>query len=827
MNKNRLPINPYWLRVILLLFVSHYILYAQDLVLLQQGAVWKYEDSGTDLGTAWQATSFDDNGWASGPAMLGFDEDEVVTEITQGHITYYFRTNFTLSESPDSLSTLELLANFDDGFVAYINGQEVTRGSMPSGPITYNTYATSHESGDFESFDISNHRNALVQGNNVIAVEVHQRGSNNNDLAIDIELVAETGSGGSTGGGALGLERGPYLQMGSPNSIIVRWRTANATDSRVLYGADPDNLSTVVDASGNRTEHEVELTGLQPNQIYYYGIGNTSEAIISGPDFHFKTAPASGNRQKTRIWVLGDSGTADEDAAAVRDAYYAFTGDTFTDLWVMLGDNAYSDGEDDEYQEAVFEMYPEMLKKSVLWPAFGNHDGKAASSDDESGPFYEIFSLPRNGEIGGTASGTEAYYSFDYANIHFICLNSHDVDRDETGPMLNWLTQDLAQNTRDWTIAFWHHPPYTKGSHDSDDEEELIEMRENALPILEAGGVDLVLSGHSHSYERSYLMDGHYGMSNTLNNSMLIDDGDGRESGDGIYMKPTLGPAANEGAVYIVAGSSGKTSDGSLDHPAMYYSVEVLGSVVLDVNYNQMQVTFIDDDGATQDYFTMQKGDVLLSLTTQMASFAGDVLDDGALLRWQTRMEGDNAGFEIYRTSDLSQDFEKIASYVTNPTLKGQGDSEIPHDYQFRDVGLVNGLTYWYRIAAVDVRGNQTLHGPIRIEFNNDQTVLVSNGILPETLQLQDNYPNPFNPETTIRFDLPANSDGAYEVQLTIFDITGRKVKSLVSGKYAPGSYALHWDATNDRGDKVPSGIYIYSMRTAGQYFAKRMTFVQ
>ena len=65
-------------------------------------------------------------------------------------------------------------------------------------------------------------------------------------------------------------------------------------------------------------------------------------------------------------------------------------------------------------------------------------------------------------------------------------------------------------------IAFCHHPPYTKGSHDSDADIELMEMRQNALPILEDAGVDLVLSGHSHSYERSFLIDGHYGTSSTF-----------------------------------------------------------------------------------------------------------------------------------------------------------------------------------------------------------------------------------------------------------------------------------------------------------------------
>src|SRR5437867_2244843 len=122
--------------------------------------------------------------------------------------------------------------------------------------------------------------------------------------------------------------------------------------------------------------------------------------------------------------------------------------------------------------------------------------------------------------------------------------------------LLLWLEADLQQNAREWTVAFWHHPPYSKGSNDSDVRNEEIEMRSNAVPILEAYGVDLVLSGHSHSYERSYLIDGHYGPSTTFStNTMLKDGGSGRVDGTGSYDKPTAGPAAHEGTVYLVSGN--------------------------------------------------------------------------------------------------------------------------------------------------------------------------------------------------------------------------------------------------------------------------------
>ena len=99
----------------------------------------------------------------------------------------------------------------------------------------------------------------------------------------------------------------------------------------------------------------------------------------------------------------------------------------------------------------------------------------------------------------GVPSGTEAYYSFDFANVHFVVLDSQESPRTPAGAMLGWLEADLASTTRHWIVAYWHHPPYSKGSHDSDDPADsggrLIDMRQYALPILEDHGVDVVFSG--------------------------------------------------------------------------------------------------------------------------------------------------------------------------------------------------------------------------------------------------------------------------------------------------------------------------------------------
>ena len=429
------------------------------------------------------------------------------------------------------------------------------------------------------------------------------------------------------------VTRGPYLQLGSSTGVVIRWRTDLPTNGRVRFGFSPAALTNTADSSTVRTDHAVRLTGLTPDTLYYYSVGNTNQVLAGGDSSHFfVTAPPTGVAQPTRIWVIGDSGTADANAAAVRDAYLNFTGTRHTDLWLMLGDNAYESGTDGEFQNAVFNMYPTLLRQSVLWPTLGNHDSVSADSASQSGPYYDIFSVPRNAEAGGVASGTEAYYSFDFGNIHFIVLDSVESSRAPNGAMLTWLTSDLAATTQPWIIAYWHHPPYSNGadgSHNSDTDPIQKQMRQNVLPILEAGGVDLVLTGHAHWYQRSYLIDGHYGLSSSFTAGMKVDGGSGRVDDTGPYEKSALDAVPREGAVYVVAGSSGKLSPG-VNHPSNFILLNKLGSVVLDIDGNRLDARFIDSAGAVGDYFTIMKG-----ATTQkpQVDFDGDKKTDVAVYR--------------------------------------------------------------------------------------------------------------------------------------------------------------------------------------------------
>ena len=503
------------------------------------------------------------------------------------------------------------------------------------------------------------------------------------------------------------ITRGPYLQLGTPTSVVVRWRTDPAQTGRLWWGTSPTSLTNQIDTTPSGPlgiEHSAHVTGLQPGTRYYYAIGLPGFSSFSAAWLHntvlaggdqehsFVTQPAVGDRQPFRAWVLGDSGTANADAAAVRDAFHDWSIGREPDLWLMLGDNAYVWGSDAEYQAAVFDMFPSTLRRSVLWPAFGNHDAGNAVPSTQTGVYFELFELPTMAEAGGMASGTEAYYSFDHGNVHFVCLDSQGSDRTAAGPMGTWLQADLQSTNQDWIVAFWHHPPYSKGSHNSDLEIELIEMRAELLPILEAHGVDLVLSGHSHGYERSMLLNGHYGYSTTFDpTTMAPDPGNGAITGTGGYQKPSIGPAANEGTVYVVNGASGSLSyAGLLDHPVMVANIRRMGSLVLDVNGLQMDLQYLGQDGAVEDSFTLTKGGVTPIRTR------------GAFIDGSAPWKFDDTGTDL-GTAWRDPLYDDSTWLAGNPIL-GFGEPYISTPISFGpDPNNVHPTTYFRQDFMVDV----------------------------------------------------------------------------------------------------------------------------
>ncbi|HEX5053092.1 MAG TPA: fibronectin type III domain-containing protein, partial [Planctomycetota bacterium] len=390
--------------------------------LIPTGAVWRYYDLGTLPGANWQAPTFDDSAWASGPAQLGYGDGDEATVVASGpagaHFpTTWFRHSFALAAPPAaSLAGLRLLC--DDGAVVYINGFEVARTNLPTGPIGAGTWASSAIAGAAEStfqlFAVPSI--VLGVGTNVVAVEIHQVSATSSDISFDLELF--------DGGVPLAVVRGPYLQDGTPHGAVVRWRTNQPTGTQLWLGSSPASMQSAYFDAGPSSEHAARVSGLQPETTYHYAIGDANGMFATVPPATLTTLPPPGAVRPVRAWILGDAGTADGSQLAVRNAYAIYSATHRADAMLLLGDNAYTSGTDAEYQAAVFDVYGDWLRDTFCWSTLGNHDAMSASSATQHGVYYDVFDLPANGEAGGLPSGTEAYYSFDRGHVHFVCLDS-------------------------------------------------------------------------------------------------------------------------------------------------------------------------------------------------------------------------------------------------------------------------------------------------------------------------------------------------------------------------------------------------------------------
>ncbi|MGB0143345.1 MAG: metallophosphoesterase [Akkermansiaceae bacterium] len=423
--------------------------------------------------------------------------------------------------------------------------------------------------------------------------------------------------------------RQPYIQLATDSSISIVWRTNKALKPVVKWGASPGQLTGIVpdsnlltrahpsaggknplfkDAPANTRQFEATITGLKPQTTYYYGIFDGEKRITpANPSYRFKTHPVPGTENPVHFWVVGDSGTGSKDQAAVHTAMVNHVKKTGRplDLYLHVGDMAYTHGTNQQFSDKFFNMYEPTLRHTVCWASMGNHEGHTSKGATGIGPFYDAYICPTKGEAGGLPSGKEAFYSFDFGKVHFICLDSHDLDRRPTGEMAQWLKADLEKTKAEFLVAFFHHPPYTKGSHDSDREHQLIEMREHIMPILESGGVDLVFTGHSHIYERSMLHDGAYATP-TVAKGVIFDDGDGDPKGDGAYRK-SAGLQPRNGTVSVVTGHGGTRNRRSGSHPLMKKIMVEHGSCLITIEGDTILGEMLNSKGQIRDTFAIKK----------------------------------------------------------------------------------------------------------------------------------------------------------------------------------------------------------------------------
>ena len=269
------------------------------------------------------------------------------------------------------------------------------------------------------------------------------------------------------------FEIGPYLQQLTPAGAQVVWQTYEPATTVLRFGPAGGPLPVVERDPELVRRHVVPVRGLQPGAAYSYQWESDGKR---GTVSSFR-APAAGPARFS-FGVIGDFGIG---SPAARANLRRLSADRAVDLAITTGDNAQIYGTEDEYRRFVLGPLRKLIATKPFWPSVGNHDYYNLQN------YLRFFALPNGG----------LYYSFTYGGVLFLALDSNRFDRRQR----RWLRTKLRRSKSRCKVAYFHHPLWSSGRGYRGHTRPL--RRRRFAPILERGGVDLVLNGHMQNYERS------------------------------------------------------------------------------------------------------------------------------------------------------------------------------------------------------------------------------------------------------------------------------------------------------------------------------------
>jgi predicted phosphodiesterase len=276
--------------------------------------------------------------------------------------------------------------------------------------------------------------------------------------------------------------REPYIQSTSTTSVTIVWNTDKPASTLLEYRLEgTTKWQKPVIKSQPVRQHLVKLTGLKPASRYRYRVGSNGRLLSEAV---FQTNKLPGQAFVVAVW--GDSGVGDKNQRRLA----AQIEKNKPDLLVHTGDLIYNRGEWRNFDPNFFSIYQSTLKRVPFYGTLGNHDVRTQNGR----PFLENFVLPRNGPQGVEP---ERNYAFDYADAHWVVIDTNQSTSTLRERIVPWLEQDLKRSRAKWKFAVFHHPPFSSGPHG--DEKS---VKRTLVPVFSRLGVDVVLNGHDHSYER-------------------------------------------------------------------------------------------------------------------------------------------------------------------------------------------------------------------------------------------------------------------------------------------------------------------------------------
>jgi acid phosphatase type 7 len=299
---------------------------------------------------------------------------------------------------------------------------------------------------------------------------------------------------------ATGVSRLPYLQRLLAGSVSVLWTSAQPSPGSVIV-LGPDGTQAAFSAEviayqpsttqmpAAYYQYQADITGLQSGTKYQYRVVVDGQTVASDPTLNSFKTPAAGDFS---FLAFGDSGA---DSPQQQTLIQLMENESGIGKVLHLGDLAYDNGTFAEFEANYFALNAGLMSRLPFFATPGNHEYVT----DNAAPYLAGHVAPVSGV---TSADMGRYYSFDWGDAHFVSIDSNLLQKDAATRMLSWLDKDLAATRKFWKIVFVHHPPYPTGAHVGDPVCVLVQQEVN--PIVESHGVQLVLSGHEHGYERSF-----------------------------------------------------------------------------------------------------------------------------------------------------------------------------------------------------------------------------------------------------------------------------------------------------------------------------------
>lgn len=290
-------------------------------------------------------------------------------------------------------------------------------------------------------------------------------------------------------------DRMPYVQRPTQESIEIAWRTVVPAMGSVRIGSEKGNLDREIKESEARQKHHVVVDNLDASSRYYYQVFNDGQLMAD--EESFRTARRN-EESRFSFLVIGDSGVNTETQWNIAREMEASHNRDEVDFLVHVGD--VHQGSGDYYDDVYFKPYGPLIRQMNTFTSLGNHD----TYTDGGAVYLDDFYLPDN-----NPEQTERYYSFRWGNAFFIALDTN-INYAPGSAQYDFLVSQLnAPERREatWTFVYAHHPPWTEYWTGYYGDEQ---VRAHLVPLFEEHGVDMVMNGHTHSYERGERGHVHY-----------------------------------------------------------------------------------------------------------------------------------------------------------------------------------------------------------------------------------------------------------------------------------------------------------------------------